>query len=423
MVEHDLTKEQFRLYKLIWSRFIASQMANALYDVTAIEAACGRHVFRATHQSMKFSGFTAIYEEGRDDEQEKLDSPLPDLTPGEALTAAGFDKQQHFTQPPARYTEASLVRAMEEKGVGRPSTYAAIIATIQDREYVVKTDKKLSPTKLGEVVNGLMMDRFPNIISVEFTADMEKQLDQVEAGQRRWKNVLEEFYTDFHQEMLDAEEALKDTRLKVPDEVSEEKCEICGRNLVVKTSRFGKFLACPGYPECKFTKAITEKMPGRCPKCGSAILKRKSKRGYAYYACERGAACGFMTWDVPTDQDCPVCGQTMFKRSGKGAMKPFCANPECSNFLPEDKRGYRRRSTASGEAATAESNAEAAAEAAQKQAAEKKAAKKPAAKKTAEKPAAKKTAAKKPAAKKTAAKKSTAKKTTKKEEPEDDLPF
>ena len=422
-VEHDLTKEQYRLYKLIWSRFIASQMTNALYDVTAIEAACGSHVFRATHQSMKFSGFTAIYEEGRDDEQEKLDSPLPDLAPGEALTASGFDKQQHFTQPPARYTEASLVRAMEEKGVGRPSTYAAIIATIQDREYVIKTDKKLSPTKLGEVVNGLMMDRFPNIISVEFTADMEKQLDQVEAGQRRWKSVLEEFYTGFHQEMVDAEEALKDTRLKVPDEVSDEKCEICGRNLVVKTSRFGKFLACPGYPECKFTKPITEKMPGRCPKCGSAILKRKSKRGYAYYACERGAACGFMTWDVPTDQDCPVCGQTMFKRSGKGAMKPFCANPECSNFLPEDKRGYRRKSTASGEAATAESNAEAAAEAAQKQAEEKKAAKKAAAKKPAEKAAAKKPAAKKAAVKKPAAKKPAAKKAAKKTEPEDDLPF
>ena len=422
-VEHDLTKEQYRLYKLIWSRFIASQMTNALYDVTAIEAACGSHVFRATHQSMKFSGFTAIYEEGRDDEQEKLDSPLPDLAPGEALTASGFDKQQHFTQPPARYTEASLVRAMEEKGVGRPSTYAAIIATIQDREYVIKTDKKLSPTKLGEVVNGLMMDRFPNIISVEFTADMEKQLDQVEAGQRRWKSVLEEFYTGFHQEMVDAEEALKDTRLKVPDEVSDEKCEICGRNLVVKTSRFGKFLACPGYPECKFTKPITEKMPGRCPKCGSAILKRKSKRGYAYYACERGAACGFMTWDVPTDQDCPVCGQTMFKRSGKGAMKPFCANPECSNFLPEDKRGYRRKSTASGEAATAESNAEAAAEAAQKQAEEKKAAKKTAAKKPTEKAAAKKPAAKKAAAKKPAAKKPAAKKAAKKTEPEDDLPF
>ena len=424
MVEHDLTKEQFKLYKLIWCRFVASQMANALYDVTAIEAACGKHVFRATHQSMKFAGFTAIYEEGRDDEQEKLDSPLPDLSEGEALKADGYDKQQHFTQPPARYTEASLVRAMEEKGVGRPSTYAAIIATIQDREYVVKTDKKLSPTKLGEVVNGLMMDRFPNIISVEFTADMEKQLDQVEAGQINWKRVLEEFYKGFHQEMLDAEEALKDTRLKVPDEISDEKCEICGRNLVVKTSRFGKFLACPGYPECKFTKPITEKMPGRCPKCGSAILKRKSKRGYAYYACERGAACGFMTWDVPTDQDCPVCGQTMFKRSGKGAMKPFCANPECSNFLPEDQRGYRRRSTASGETATAESNAEAAAEAAKEQAEAKKAAKKPAAKKAAaeKKPAAKKTAAKKPAAKKPAVKKTMAK-ATKKSEPEEDLPF
>ena len=427
MVEHDLTKEQYKLYKLIWCRFVASQMANALYDVIAIEAACGRHVFRATHQSMKFAGFTAIYEEGRDDEQEKLDSPLPDLSEGEALKADGYDKQQHFTQPPARYTEASLVRAMEEKGVGRPSTYAAIIATIQDREYVVKTDKKLSPTKLGEVVNGLMMDRFPNIISVEFTAGMEKQLDQVEAGQINWKRVLEEFYKGFHQEMLDAEEALKDTRLKVPDEISDEKCEICGRNLVVKTSRFGKFLACPGYPECKFTKPITEKMPGRCPKCGSAILKRKSKRGYAYYTCERGAACGFMTWDVPTDQDCPVCGQTMFKRSGKGAMKPFCANPECSNFLPEDQRGYRRRSTASGETATAESNAEAAAEAAKEQAEAKKAAKKPAAKKTAasaaeKKPAARKTAAKKPAAKKPAAKKPAAK-TAKKSEPEEDLPF
>lgn len=290
-----------------------------------------------------------------------------------------------------------------------------------------------------------MMDRFPNIISVEFTADMEKQLDEVEAGHVQWKQVLGAFYQDFHQELLDAEEALKDTRLKVPDEVTEEKCELCGRNLVVKTSRFGKFLACPGYPECKFTKPITEKMPGRCPKCGSTILKRKSKRGYAYYACERGAACGFMTWDVPTEQDCPVCGQTMFKRSGKGAMKPFCANPECKNFLPEDQRGYRRKPS-STDAATAQSNAEAAADAAREQAEAKKTAKKPAEKKnssakstvekknsaaksTAEKknPAAK-TAEKKPAAKKTAVKnaskvtkKST--KTTKKTEPEDTLPF
>ncbi len=408
LVEKDLTKEQFRLYKLIWSRFIASQMTNAVYDVTAIEAACGQHVFRATHQSVKFSGFTAIYEEGRDDEQEEIQSPLPDLAQGEPLTAGRFDPQQHFTQPPARYTEATLVRAMEEKGVGRPSTYATIISTIENREYVIKKDKRLSPTPLGEVVNGLMMDHFQNVINVEFTAGMEHQLDEVEEGELPWKQVLADFYKGFHQEMLDAEEALKDTRLKVPDEVTDEICELCGRNMVVKVSRFGKFLACPGYPECKNTKPIVERMPGRCPKCGSTILKRKSKRGYAYYACERGAACGFMTWDVPTDQDCPVCGQTMFKRSGKGAMKPFCANPECSNFLPEDKRGYRRKpAEAAAEADAAAEKAEAEAQAAPE--AEKKTVKKAAAKKPAEKKAtAKKAAAKKPAEKKTTVKKTAA---------------
>ena len=403
LVEHDLTKDQFRLYKLIWSRFIASQMENAVYDVTAIEAACGSHVFRATHQSLRFAGFTAIYEEGRDDEQEEALSALPDLAQGEALNLKKTDPQQHFTQPPARYTEATLVRAMEEKGVGRPSTYATIVSTIQDREYVVKKDKRLSPTPLGEVVNGLMMERFQNIISVEFTAGMEHQLDEVEEGKLRWKKVLEDFYAGFHQEMLDAEEALKNTRLKVPDEVTDEVCELCGRNMVIKSGRFGKFLACPGYPECSNTKPIVERMPGRCPKCGSTILKRKSKRGYAYYACERGQECGFMTWDVPTEHDCPTCGQTMFKRAGKGAMKPFCINESCPNFLPEDQRGYRRKPSE----AAAEKAAEGAAEAApaeEKKTAKKTAAKKSAAKKTtaAKKPAAKKTttAAKKPAAKK-----------------------
>ena len=414
LVEKDLTKEQFRLYKLIWSRFISSQMTNAIYDVTAIEASCGEHLFRATHQSVKFSGFTAIYEEGRDDEQDEIQSPLPDLAQGEALTAGEFDRQQHFTQPPARYTEASLVRAMEEKGVGRPSTYATIISTIEAREYVVKKDKRLSPTALGEVVNGLMMDHFQNVINVEFTAGMEHQLDEVEEGELQWKQVLADFYKGFHQEMEEAEEALKDTRLKVPEEVTDEICELCGRNMVIRTGRFGKFLACPGYPECQNAKPIVERMPGRCPKCGSTILKRKSKRGYAYYACERGAECGFMTWDVPTDQDCPKCGQTMFKRSGKGAMKPFCANPECPNFLPEDQRGYRRKpaeaaaeADAAAEAAEAESKT-AAAQPAEAEA-EKKAVKKPAAKKSTVKTAAEK----KPAAKKATAKKPTAKATAK----------
>jgi len=342
-IQGSLTKEQYRLYKLIWSRFLASQMANAVYDTVSIDTECASHVFRSTHQSVKFAGFLAVYEEGRDDETEAVGSPLPDLSEGEKALASNIEKEQHFTQPPARYTEATLVKAMEEKGVGRPSTYASIVSTIQDREYVNKVDKRLAPTALGEVVTGLMVERFRDIIDVEFTATMENRLDDVEAGKQNWQDLLSEFYKDFHQEMVDAEAALEGTRLKVPDEVTEEICEVCGRNMVIKIGRFGKFLACPGFPECTNTKPIVEKMPGRCPKCGSTILKRKSKRGYAYYGCERGADCGFMTWDVPTAEDCPTCGQTMFKKSGRGRNKPFCINESCPNFLPEDKRGYYKK--------------------------------------------------------------------------------
>ena len=342
-IQSSLTKEQYRLYKLIWSRFLASQMANAVYDTVAIDTECAGHTFRSTHQSLRFAGFTAVYEEGRDDEGEALGAELPDLQEGEQALCTGIEKAQHFTQPPARYTEATLVKAMEEKGVGRPSTYATIVSTIQDREYVNKTDKRLAPTALGEVVTGLMLERFQDIIDVEFTAGMESRLDDVEAGKQNWKDLLADFYGDFHKEMEQAEQALDGVRIKVPDEVTDEICEICGKNMVVKIGRFGKFLACPGFPECTNTKPIVEKMPGRCPKCGSTILKRKSKRGYAYYGCERGAECGFMSWDVPTANDCPKCGQTMFKKSGKGRMKPFCINEACEDFLPEDKRGYYKK--------------------------------------------------------------------------------
>ena len=348
-IKDSLTREQYKLYKLIWSRFLASQMANAVYDTVAIDTECAGHIFRSTHQSLKFAGFIAVYEEGRDDEAEVNGSPLPDLQVGDTANAVKIEKEQHFTQPPARYTEATLVKAMEEKGVGRPSTYASIVSTIQEREYVVKTDKRLAPTPLGEVVNGLMMDRFTDIIDVEFTAGMENQLDDVEAGTRKWKEVLGEFYKGFHQELESAERALEGTRLKVPEEETDEVCELCGRKMVIKTGRFGKFLACPGWPECKNTKPLVEKMPGRCPKCGGTILKRKSKRGYPYYACEKGAECGFMSWDVPTELDCPECGQTLFKKSGRGRMKPFCINEKCVNFLPEDKRGYYKKTTESGE--------------------------------------------------------------------------
>ena len=372
-IEKSLTKEQYRLYKLIWSRFLASQMANAVYDTVSIDTECAGHLFRSTNQSIKFSGFLAVYEEGRDDDGEELGTPLPDLQEGEQAMATEVKPEQHFTQPPVRYNEASLVKAMEEKGIGRPSTYATIISTIQDREYVNKVEKRLQPTALGEVVTGLMMERFNDIIDVEFTANMETRLDAVEEGNQNWKDLLAEFYEGFHKELTDAEAALEGVRVKVPDEVSEEVCDICGRNMVVKIGRFGKFLACPGFPECKCTKPIVEKMPGRCPKCGSTILKRKSKRGYAYYGCERGAECGFMTWDVPTAEDCPKCGQTMFKKSGRGRMKPFCINESCEDFLPEDKRGYYKKKDADESAENSK--------AAKKSA--KKSTKKPAAKKTA----------------------------------------
>ena len=377
----SLTREQYRLYKLIWSRFLASQMANAVFDTVSIDTECAGHIFRASHQSMRFPGFIAVYEEGRDDEQEAVGSPLPDLQEGEQATASKIEKEQHFTQPPARYTEATLVKAMEEKGVGRPSTYATIVSTIQDREYVIKQDKRLAPTALGEVVNQLMMERFNDIIDVEFTAGMENQLDAVEAGTRTYQDVLSQFYQGFRKEMETAEVALEGVRLKVPEEETDEVCELCGRKMVIKMGRFGKFLACPGYPECKNAKPLVERMPGRCPKCGSGMLKRKSKKGYAYYACEKGSECGFMSWDVPTAEDCPECGFTMFKKSGKGRMKPFCINETCSRFLPEDQRGYFKKK---------ESSEEPAAE--------------PKAKKTAK------------SAGKTATKKTTAKKSTKKKE-------
>ncbi len=342
-IKDDLTKEQYRLYKLIWSRFVACQMAEARYDAVQIDTACEGHVFRATEQVMKFPGFTAVYEEGKDDEMEERSSKLPELNESDRLLADKADKEQHFTMPPARYTEATLVKAMEERGVGRPSTYATIVATIQDREYVMKSDKRLSPTPLGTVVTDLMLDHFNDVIDVEFTANMEHRLDEVEEGNVAWKTVLRDFYEGFHKEMLAAEEALEGKRIKVPDEETDEICEVCGRKMVIKIGRFGRFLACPGFPECKNTKPIVEKMPGRCPRCGAAILKRKSKKGYVFYACERGMECGFMTWDVPTANDCPDCGQTLFKKSGRGHMKPFCINEACKSFLPEEKRGYQRR--------------------------------------------------------------------------------
>ena len=424
-VKSDLTGEQYRLYRLIWSRFLASQMANAVYDSISVEIGAGDHSFRCSASNLKFAGYTAVYEESRDDDKEEKESPLPELTEGESVTLESFAPAQHFTQPPARYTDATLIRTMEENGIGRPSTYAPTVSTILDREYVIREGKYLRITPLGQVVNDLMCQRFPNIVDVKFTARMEKKLDDVESGDVQWKDLIRQFYVPFHENLEQVEKDMEGVYLKVPDEVTEEKCDLCGRNMVIKSGRFGRFLACPGYPECKFTKPLVVEMPGRCPKCGGRILKKTSRNGYTYYGCDKFPTCDFMTWDVPVKDDCPVCGQTMFKKAGRGFNKPFCANPACSNFLPEDKRGYRRRKSAAG-AENAEGAAETAAAAEDtakkttKTAAKKttaKTTKAAAAKKTAAKTAEKEPAAKKTtktAAKKTTTKTTAAKKTTKK---------
>ncbi|MBE6971944.1 MAG: type I DNA topoisomerase [Ruminococcaceae bacterium] len=376
-VKADLTGEQYRLYRLIWSRFLASQMSNAVYDSVNVEVVAGEHSFRASASQLKFAGYTAVYEESRDEEKEEKEASLPPLSEGEVVELEKLLSEQHFTAPPSRYTDATLIRTMEENGIGRPSTYAPTVSTILDREYVMKEGKYLRITPLGDVVTTLMCQRFEDIVDVKFTARMEQNLDEVEAGEKQWKSLLREFYGPFAANLQQVEKDMEGVYLKVPDEVSEEKCDLCGKNMVVKSGRFGRFLACPGYPECKFTKPLVVEMPGRCPKCGNRILKKTSRNGYTYYGCEKFPACDFMTWDVPVKDDCPACGQTMFKKSGRGFKKPFCVNEACTNFLPEDKRGYPKKKEAEG---TSEEKAE---------------------KKTAKKTAAKKTTTKKTTAKKT----------------------
>ena len=398
-VKASLTGEQYRLYKLIWSRFLACQMANAVYDSVSVEILNGEHSFRASSSSLKFSGYTAVYEEGKDEEKSEKEPALPPMGEGEVLALKTFRRDQHFTLPPAHYTDATLIRAMEEQGIGRPSTYAPTVSTILDRRYVRKEGKYLHITNLGRGVTEWMERYFSNIEDLKFTAQMERELDEVEEGRIPWKKVLRGFYDGFEKRI---ETALEGDRQPIEAEVTEEICPECGRNLVVKSGRFGDFLACPGYPECSFTMPMVEVMPGRCPKCGGRLMKRggtskSTGKPYTYYCCENSIArngeptCDFRTFDVPVKDDCPVCGQTMFKKSGKGFKRPFCINPACENFVPEDKRGYVKKTaepkTEGGEAAQAEEKP------AGKTAAKTAAAKKTAARKTA--------AARKPAAKKT----------------------
>ncbi len=342
-IKKNLSQDQYKLYKVIWERFVACQMEAAVYNTMSVDISANEYIFRATSSKIAFKGYTAVYSDMAAEIEEAEATLLPELDENERLEFKGNKNEQHFTAPPARYTDGSLIKAMEEKGVGRPSTYAPTISTILDREYVIKEGKSIKPTPLGEVVNGLMVEQFGDIVDVEFTAHMEEQLDEVEAGEKDWKETLSDFYGPFAEQLEAAEKALEGKRLKVPDEETDIVCELCGRKMVVKSGRFGKFLACPGFPECKNTMAIVEKTPGECPTCGGQILKKKSKNGYWYYGCEKFPECTFMTWDVPQAEKCEVCGKTLYKRSGRGAKKLFCANPECEKYEPQE---YKKKSEA-----------------------------------------------------------------------------
>lgn len=311
--KESLTNDQYKLYKLIWERFISSQMANEIFDTVSVDIDASGYIFKASGSVVKFKGFSAVYEEA---DTEAAGKPLPALIQGDKLTVQKIEANQHFTQPPARFTEASLIKTLEENGIGRPSTYAPTITTILSRGYVSREGRQLVPTPLGEVTTKLMKDNFSDIVNVEFTAKMENDLDRVEVGDQNWVDTLSEFYEGFNKTLKRAEEVLGDVHVKVPDEVSDVICENCGRNMVVKMGKYGKFLACPGYPECKNTKPIQQDTGALCPVCGGKVLQKKSKNGKTYFGCENNPKCGFMTWEIPQKINCPKCGSSLFKKRG-----------------------------------------------------------------------------------------------------------
>ena len=326
-IKQSLTSDQYKLYKLIWERFMASQMENALLDSAAIDITAGNCLFKTTGFTVKFDGFTRLYEEATDGANEE-GGAIPKLTQGEKLSVVSVLGNQHFTQPPPRYTEASLIKALEENGIGRPSTYAPTITTILDRHYVEREQKQLKPTPLGDVITDLLKDHFENIVDTKFTAQMEGNLDKVEEGKSEWYEVLKDFYGDFAATLEKAEQDMEGKRVKVPNEPTDIICELCGKHMVIKIGPYGKFLGCEGFPECKNTKKIVNETEGRCPKCGKKMLARKSKKGKPFFGCEDYQNCGYMTWDTPVSDICPQCGSTLFKKAGrKGRL--YCAKEGC----------------------------------------------------------------------------------------------
>jgi DNA topoisomerase-1 len=335
-VKSTLTSDQYRLYKLIWERFMASQMANAVLntvsvDIDAVKPNTHPQVlrFRASGYTVAFDGFTKLYEITEDKDKKEQATKLPELKVNERLTVKDISGNQHFTQPPARYTEASLIKALEEFGIGRPSTYAPTISTILDRQYVEhleqdgKKQKQLKPTVLGNVITDLFKEHFNNIVDTKFTAQMETNLDRIEDGDRPWVNVLKDFYGDFAGTLAKAESQMEGKRVKIPDEPTDILCDECGKNMVIKIGKYGKFMGCSGFPECKFTKKIVNETGGDCPNCGKKMLAKKSKKGKAFFGCEDYAGCKFMTWDTPVADRCSKCGKSMFRKVGK-EKKVYC---------------------------------------------------------------------------------------------------
>ena len=318
-IKESLSSDQYKLYKLVWERFIASQMAACVQDTVSTDITAGEHLFKASVFSVRFDGYTRLYTEAVDNEEEQ-ETNLPRLEEGEHLTLKELKPNQHFTQPPPRYTEATLIRELEENGIGRPSTYAPTLSTILQRGYVEREGKALKPTIVGETVTRLMKEQFGKIVDVKFTAEMEQELDEVEAGKTEWVGMMHHFYDDFTDMLQSAEKNMEGTKMKIPDEETDIVCELCGRKMVVRHGKYGKFLACPGFPECKNTKTLQQETPGSCPRCGKKVLAKKSKTGRTYYGCEDNPKCGFMTWDIPLAEKCPQCGSSLFKTTGRVKM-------------------------------------------------------------------------------------------------------
>ncbi|MDR2074103.1 MAG: type I DNA topoisomerase [Oscillospiraceae bacterium] len=323
-VKISLTSDQFKLYKLIWARFVASQMAVCVQNTVKVELSAAGYIFRASGCSVLFDGFTVLYTESKD-EKESDEKMLPPLKEGDVCKLKKIENAQHFTEPPPRYTEASLIKALEEHRIGRPSTYAVTISTILYREYVVKEGKIFRPTELGEAVNGIMVSYFPKIVDIGFTASMEEELDSIESGNMLWTETLGNFYSGFEKTLEDAKEKTKDLKIHLKENETDIICEKCGRPMVVKHGRFGKFIGCSGFPECENIKKFVKKVGVKCPKCGAEVVKKASKKGRAFYGCERFPECDYAAWNQPTNEICPSCGRMLYKNT----KKIFCAEPDC----------------------------------------------------------------------------------------------